>query len=476
MSSAMRKGFLACCVVGWAATTAWPIDITLIPVATSGGGMISGNEVTIDPGDAVLIEARVSNWGAGSEALRAVQIEWAVDGGSAGALSNYLGCSAGNDLCPICSVDFDGLYVDSCRNRCGGPTGSPCNPNDPNTCLGEGGLLACLSLPGFAGFPDFWGRMAPISGNGVGSDNPNELDMLWVGNVAVGNVWDGQSHYAGSLVLVASNDADGAFTVSMLPAGHPDSSAGGTFVRNANSQPFVQPTNLFAATVHVGAAAPPQIVHQNSPTAGTTPCSGYVDPRIENLSSTPPLLHTQGLNRVRILFDQPVFALGGGPVAPGSFVVTSLSGTAPTVASVTEISAGENVRFELMFAGLPPLQTWTTVRAMVQNASGTPILNMGNLGPGMNEPDRMDYAAHPGNVNQDSQVAPIDLLRFRQRIANACGACPSCGGEVLFFDMDRNTLFIQPIDLLRLRQVLTGAAPATRNWGMAPNNTLPLRP
>lgn len=216
----------------------------------------------------------------------------------------------------------------------------------------------------------------------------------------------------------------------------------------------------------------PFIVHEESASSGTSPCSGYVDPRIENLTVGGGLMHTLGLDRVRLLFSEPVFAIGGGNVDMASFAIShTASGPAPAVTMVTQIDPG-GTQFEVRINPLAALQHWTTIQAIVEDGSGQPIENVGNLGPGLNEPDRVDVAAHPGNIDQNAFVQPLDLLRFRQRITNTCATCPSCGGDHLYYDVDRNGLFIAPLDLLRLRQILTGAPPTTRPWSQPPHNMM----
>ena len=53
--------------------------------------------------------------------------------------------------------------------------------------------------------------------------------------------------------------------------------------------------------------------------------------------------------------------------------------------------------------------------------SGIPIDNRGDLGPGMNESDRVDIGFLPDDIDQNGIVQPLDLLRFRQLLTGVLG-------------------------------------------------------
>ncbi len=86
----------------------------------------------------------------------------------------------------------------------------------------------------------------------------------------------------------------------------------------------------------------------------------------------------------------------------------------------------------------PPaaLQSWTTIRAIVQNTVGDPIAISGDLGPELNEPDRVDIGFLPANVDQNGVVGPFDLLRFRQMVTGIFE--PPSGTIVDLADTDRD--------------------------------------
>lgn len=258
MNAVIRRGMWCSCVVGMLGVTAQAVDIRMVPIVADPGAVISGSDITIDPGDKLKLEIRVDNWGA--ETIRAVQGEMkpsSLTSGTAGSLA-LVDLDAANDgtcdfsaaFCPLCGppFDLDGLFIDNCRKRCNNVSGSVCNPGNPTTCPGEGGIVACI-----IGYPDFFGQLPNINGLGVGSNNSMTLAFLWVGNNAVGAVYDNNPHYVASFVLRASMSAKGSFALAFFPEGDPMSSANGTFVRNQNSAPLIQPTTLTNMRVHIRA-------------------------------------------------------------------------------------------------------------------------------------------------------------------------------------------------------------------------------
>ncbi len=209
---------------------------------------------------------------------------------------------------------------------------------------------------------------------------------------------------------------------------------------------------------------PPVIVHgegEPGDSLFTAPCSGYIDPRRE---STNGIDHNLGVDSVRILFNVDVFGDDmGGAVTSANFTIMSTGGTAPTAGSVTML-AGNYV--ELSLVGLPPLQEWTTIVADVYNSAGVQIDHSGgNMGEDVAEPDRVDFAALPADIDQNGRVQPLDLLRMRQRLVNSCtSACPDCGGrDEFYFDIDRNGNVLV-LDLLRWRQLWFGSSGASMAW------------
>lgn len=207
--------------------------------------------------------------------------------------------------------------------------------------------------------------------------------------------------------------------------------------------------------------ASPQLVHNLGAAGSVQPCSGYSDPRIE----------TTGLDRVTMVFNEPVRSVGGFAVGAESFLATETGGApAPSVIAVNELAPMDGTRFEVVLNRVTTLQQWTTIRAVVEDLCGNPIVNNGNLGAA-NEPDRIDIARLPGDINQNSATQPNDLVAFRQALAG--GFAAPCLPAVNYFDIDRNGTALQPNDLIRYRQILAGTAPATKVWN---SQSLPARP
>ena len=88
----------------------------------------------------------------------------------------------------------------------------------------------------------------------------------------------------------------------------------------------------------------------------------------------------------------------------------------------------------------------------------------GDAGPGVDEPDRVDVAFLPGDVDQSGLVQPLDLLRFRQIVFGTFS--PPQGTSEDFIDTDRNGE-LEPLDLLRFRQLVQGTGSATQAWAGA---------
>jgi hypothetical protein len=161
---------------------------------------------------------------------------------------------------------------------------------------------------------------------------------------------------------------------------------------------------------------------------------------------------------------------GGGALAAGSFLVRQTGGlTPPGIQSVDTI---DNQHVTLVFDRVLTVGEWTTVVCKVQSiASAVPIPNLGDLGPGVPEPDRIDIGYLPADVTQDGTVTPIDLIRFRQYVAGH--AAPDVGVLADYIDTDRDEA-VTPIDLIKFRQLLAGTGTATRSWAaVSMNNPQP---
>ena len=207
----------------------------------------------------------------------------------------------------------------------------------------------------------------------------------------------------------------------------------------------------------------PFIVHDGGPDALTTPCTGYVDPRLEVNPSSP--FNPAGLHEVFIKFNTEVFKSDGeSDVDAGNFTLTECLGGDPPVIDDVSYVGGNKSYVRVHWDGPIALQKWTTLKADLFNSAGVPIEDVGDLGEGQQEPDRMDYAALPGDIDQNTRTEILDLLRYRSFLTGGACNCPDCGGEALYFDTDRNFSGGQILDFLRFRQLLLGTPPATQAW------------
>lgn len=187
------------------------------------------------------------------------------------------------------------------------------------------------------------------------------------------------------------------------------------------------------------------------------PFSGYVDPRVElNQRDV-----RQGITSAAMRFSEPIFGSPtGDPVGINNFTISSTGGDTPMITDI----AITGLSFPVVSVTLDraiPLQHWTTIVADLYDADGDAILNEGSLGENGDEPDRIDIAALPGDVDQNGTVEPIDVIEFR-RIINK-EVLPTQGSIEDFVDTDRNGI-VNPVDLFRLRQTLNGIDFASQPW------------
>ncbi len=192
---------------------------------------------------------------------------------------------------------------------------------------------------------------------------------------------------------------------------------------------------------------------------------GYIDPRAE---STDGLNLDLGIDTLTLVFSEQVFSIGGGPLSAADFSIAETSGgSAP---SVIAVDASANPTVVLTLNRIITIQEWTTIRADVENATGAVIPSLGDQGPSVDEPDRIDVGYLPGDVDQSSAVTPFDLLLYRQIVNDL--AVPDIGSDVDYVDTDR-TGAISPFDLLAFRQLINGVSPpATQSWNGASMNNL----
>jgi hypothetical protein len=256
------------------------------------------------------------------------------------------------------------------------------------------------------------------------------------------------------LGLTVPNDAAGTYTLQ-IKAGSLHANVIKAFDGTNYTVDSVQTVvgSSMAFTVNATPCAAPVLVRAANVVDGpvTTPCSGYIDPRTE----------TNGMDTFTFVFEGETESAGGGAIGMSDFAVTTTGGTVPSVASVVssfDVPSGRQVVTVTLDQAIP-LQEWTTIKADVASACGVAIDDQGNQGPGMNEPDRIDVAFLPGDIDQSGQTLPVDLFRLRGAIVNGTLPTGICAGLTLedLADTDRNGTVL-PIDLFTYRQLIVGAA------------------
>ncbi len=205
----------------------------------------------------------------------------------------------------------------------------------------------------------------------------------------------------------------------------------------------------------------PQIIHGQGLIDQTRPHSGYIDSRRE---STDGIHFDQGLREALIRFDRSVFACDQSDVTAANFVLSETGGGTPPTVDGVAYEGGDQSYVRVHWDRPITIQQWTTLRADVCSVSGTPIITLGDLGPGTDEPDRVDFGFLPADVNQDSEVGPFDLIRFRQYTNDVSD--PPVGVELDYIDVNRDGS-LTPFDLIAFRQLVNGVPPSTRLWAGA---------
>ena len=174
-----------------------------------------------------------------------------------------------------------------------------------------------------------------------------------------------------------------------------------------------------------------------------------------------------GVQEAFVKFSKDVYMADGvSDVDESNFVLSEpCNGNTPPQIDEVEYVDGDRSYVRVHWDRPITLGTWTTLRADVYNADGVPIYNVGDFGPGVAEPDRLDFAALPADIDQSGHIGVLDILLFRQCMMGTLGLnCPDCGGINYYFDIDRNGVPGLPLDFLRFRQILLGTLPGTQVW------------
>ncbi len=204
---------------------------------------------------------------------------------------------------------------------------------------------------------------------------------------------------------------------------------------------------------------PPTIVHGAPDTSFEDHAfGGYIDPRKE---STDGVNLNLGMNQFVIRFSEPVVDIDGDALTAAAFSITETGQAAPPSVSEIEMLGEQTVRVTL--DRIITLQQWTTITVAAQDAAGNLMPDLGDQGPDIDEPDRVDVGMLPADIDQSGVVGPFDLLRYRL-FSFGPGFEFQQGVVSDFLDMDRSGI-VGAFDLLFFRQLIYGVFPnATRPW------------
>lgn len=265
--------------------------------------------------------------------------------------------------------------------------------------------------------------------------------------------------FDGGTLTLADSLADEVYTLRVIPGSlHANAITGfdGSFY-SVDAVNVVIGSELVVTVDDV--CNPPRILAAGEPNSVTVPCSGFIDPRQE----------PGALTELVISFNEGVRSVGGAALSAADFSATTSSGAARTVTGITVLDSDADgaLSVRVTLDQPIPLQHWTTIIANVENSCGAAITNAGDLGPGVDEDDRVDIAFLPGDIDQNGITNPIDLFSLRNIIVNGvlpAGVCDGITAEDLA-DTNRSG-DVAPIDLFTYRQLINGVAPAaSMPWG-----------
>lgn len=195
----------------------------------------------------------------------------------------------------------------------------------------------------------------------------------------------------------------------------------------------------------------PQIVHGSGAIGETHPCSGFIDPRTDTMMEGDDPVAV-GLLSADVRFNMPVYGDQFlAEVSPANFALASeLEQSNVNIVSVTML---DNDPSYYRVEWDQPLSAgqWSTLTANVYNAIGQSIDTLGNVGSSGNEPDRIDIGFLPGDIDQNGEVNPLDLFRFRQLINGT--ETVECGELADYLDFNYDGA-VSPSDLWVFRQML----------------------
>lgn len=227
------------------------------------------------------------------------------------------------------------------------------------------------------------------------------------------------------------------------------------FAGDSNIEAAIDAFSVFSCNNEVDNSSP-TIIHSES-----TPRTGYIDPRVESDNGVDQNL---GVDMIAIKFSEPVKDIGlleGGGLTIDSFSVVTPGTNAFEIVNVDD---SQNPLILLELSAPIPVGQWTTIKASVEDFLGNRIDDLGDLGPGSDEPDRIDIGFLPGDVDQNGLVDPLDLFTFRGLITASVPADMQTMLEIA--DINRNGS-IEPMDLFVYRQLIQGVGSATQAWSGA---------
>ncbi len=187
---------------------------------------------------------------------------------------------------------------------------------------------------------------------------------------------------------------------------------------------------------------------------------GFIDPRVESSNGSD---INRGLDRLTVVFSEPVRNVGGGALSGSAFSVTETGDEAsPNVAG---IETDDDQTVVVLLDRIISPQEWTTVRADVEDMSGNPILVCDGCDT---RPNMVSVAFLPGDIDQSGGVTPLDLFAYRQLVNGVSG--PAVGTLSDLVDTNRDGT-VNPVDLFAFRQLINGVGTSTRAWAGASLNS-----
>lgn len=430
---------LACCV--FALLTAGSVaedgaTCSLLAVKVNDAAITPTDNVVISPGDIVEIEFMISDWGQWIDQARIFQLNVDVVGytsGDFGALVPvgwYGPYPPPRAWSPLYPEGWDGCDNDAdCALVCALPEYEPvggfliCDP--PYDCMIGGKCRGEDHHPEDGLFLNQWRSDFIHDGFEprtcqTQTATLSDYKIGCVVNERVGRVDNGESYYAGSLVLEAQGNACGEFTVGILTTTYPPigpplekSFVGGTEYPVAINVPLISdPLTLTIPSEQCVAC--PRL---------SNPPSCVIDARQPNAADDS--AEQYGWDAVDITFTKDP-----GSVLPVAFSVWTSRGFPPVINSV--VGEGNTRTLELSKRISP--KAWTCFEYIPAECDGWATC-LGYL---------------PGDINSDRETTPNDVTDLIDVLSGVVGPA-----ELWQCDADRSG-HCAPADILRVVDILNG--------------------